>query len=54
MRFWQENETAPWRARLESIAKGGEVKHFADAKPLLDLLDQEDFNEEDAVESSSS
>lgn len=54
LRFWQENANAPWRARLESIAKSGEVKHFADAKPLLDLLEQEALNEEDAVESSSS
>lgn len=38
LRFWQENEDAPWRARLESIGNQAGVKHFADAKPLLDLL----------------
>lgn len=42
LRFWQEDENTLWRARLESIGNQNgdksEVKHFADAKLLLDLL----------------
>jgi len=51
LRFWQEHDQAPWRARLESINKDGEVKHFADAKPLLALLDDSATKRKDVDDS---